>query len=108
MVRAINEPDWKHFRALHPIVLERFCQRVLSEIAGLAQDSAGTSHERYLAIYRLMPQRDRELADIFDDLRRSTAIAQLAHMWALDLLTEDEMARFSPDTREVVRFLAGR
>jgi hypothetical protein len=53
-------------------------------------------------------QRDRELAAIFNDPRRSTALEQLAHMWALDSLTDDEMARFSPDTREVIRFLTGR
>jgi hypothetical protein len=107
-MRTISEPDWKLFRQLHPLVLERFCQRVLSDIEGLAHDDAKTSYERYLAIYGLVQQRDRELADIFNDPRRSTALEQLAHMWALDSLTDDEMAHFSPDTREVVRFFVGR
>jgi hypothetical protein len=55
-----------------------------------------------------MQQGNCELADIFDDPRRSTAIEQLAHMWALKLVTDDEMARFSPDTCEAIRFLTGR
>jgi hypothetical protein len=59
-------------------------------------------------ITTLMYQRNRELAGIFDDQRRSTALEQLAHMWALDLLTADEMARFSLDTCAGVRFLTGR
>lgn len=108
MVRTISEPDWKLFRQLRPLALERFCQRVLSDIEGLAQECAKTSHERYLAIYDLMQQRDRELADTFNNQRRTMAFEQLARMWALNLLTDDEMAHFSPDTREVVRFFAGR
>jgi hypothetical protein len=107
-MRTISEPDWKLFRRIHAAALERFCQRVLSDIEGLAKDGAKTSHERYLAIYGLVQQRDSELADIFADPRRSTAIEQLAHMRALNLPTDDEMARFSPDTREIVRFLTGR
>jgi hypothetical protein len=107
-MRAISEPDWKLCRQLHPVALERFCRRVLSDIEGLAEDSAKTSHERYLAIYRLMQQRDRELAGIFDDQRRSTAIEKLARMHVLGLVTDDEMAHFSADSREVIRFLTGR
>jgi hypothetical protein len=42
------------------------------------------------------------------DPRRSTAIEQLAHMAALKLVAEDEIARFNPDTREIVRFLTGQ
>jgi hypothetical protein len=108
IVRTISESDWKLFRQLHPIALERFCQRVLSDIEGLAEDDAKTSHERYLAIYGLTQRRDSELAEIFNDQRRSTAVEQLAHMCALNLVADDEMARFSSETREVVRFLAGR
>ncbi len=107
-MRTINESDWKLLRALHPIALERFCQRALSDIERLADDDAKTSHERYLAIHDLVQRRDRELADTFNDLRRSTAIEQLAHMRVLNLLTDEEMARFSPDTREIIRFLTGR
>jgi hypothetical protein len=32
MQRVINESDWRIFRNLHAIALERFCQRVLSDI----------------------------------------------------------------------------
>ena len=29
MSREISEADWKLFRQLHPLALERFCERVL-------------------------------------------------------------------------------
>jgi hypothetical protein len=107
MSRTISEPDWKVFRQLQPLALERYCERVLTEIKQIAADSKKTSHERYLATYKLLQRRDRELADAFDDLRRSTALRQLACLQSHELLTDEEMARFSSETREVVRFFLG-
>jgi hypothetical protein len=105
MAGAIREPDWKVFRQLRSLALERFCQRVLSEVGRLASDTSKTGHERYLAVFRLIERRDRELAEAFDDARRSTALRQLACIQAHGLLTDDEMARFSPEAREAVRLL---
>jgi hypothetical protein len=105
MSRTISESDWKLFRQFQPIALERFCQRVLSEIHRLASGADKTSHERYLAVFELIQRRDRELADAFNDFRRSTALRQLACIQSHQLLTEEELSRFSPETREVVHFL---
>jgi hypothetical protein len=105
MSRQIVEEDWKIFRQLHPIAVERFCQRVLSEVDRLASDTEKSAHDRYLAVFALMKQRDRELADAFNDLRRSTALRQLARIQFHDLLTQEELDRFSAETREAVQFL---
>jgi hypothetical protein len=107
MSRSISEPDWKVLRELKPIALDRFCQRVLDEIARVASDASKTSHERYLAVYQLIERRDRELATAFNGLRRSTALLQLMSMQSHGLLTAEEMSRFSAETREVVRALVG-
>jgi hypothetical protein len=107
MTRTISEADWKVFRQLQPIALERFCQQVLEEIEQISLDTARTQHERYLAVYRLIHDRDRELADAFNGPRRSTAWQQLACIQARRLLTEEEMARFSAETREVVQLFLG-
>lgn len=37
MPRAIPEADWKVLRRLHPLALERFCERVLCEIDGIGR-----------------------------------------------------------------------
>jgi hypothetical protein len=99
----ILESDWKHFRQLYPVALERFCQRVLSEVGRLAADTGKSSHERYLAVCKLIKRRDKELADAFDDLRRSTAVHQLATLQFHELLTDEELARFSPETRAAMQ-----
>lgn len=103
MERGIYEPDWKLFRQLQPLALDRFCQRVLAEVRRLAADTNQSSHQRYLAVFELLQERDKELADAFNDPRRSTALVQLARLRSQGLLTEEEFARFSPETRAAVQ-----
>src|SRR5215217_7055944 len=99
MPREISERDWKLLRELKPIALERFCDRVLAELAGVAGARDKGSHERYLAAFDLIRRRDRDLADTFDGLRRSTALLQLAAMRSRGLVTDEEFARFGAETR---------
>jgi len=103
--RQIPERDWKYFRKLQNLALERFCQRVLDEVASLSDDASRSAHDRYLAVYKTMRRRDKELEDAFDRTRRSTAWFQLALIVNHRLLTEEELAGFSPETHEVLRLL---
>lgn len=107
MTQSIPESDWKLFRQLHPIALNRFCDKVLRDIATISGDAKATPHERYLRIYKVIHQRDRTIADAFNDLRRSTAILRLISICSHKLITEDEIARFSEGTRDsIARFSA--
>lgn len=38
MPREITEADWKLFRLLHALALERFCEQVLSDVARLTAE----------------------------------------------------------------------
>src|SRR5271166_6603477 len=102
MAREISEADWKLFRQLLPLALERCCAGTLAEFGQLASETGKTAHARYLAVFRLLQRRDKELAEAFDGLRRSTAFVQLAILRARGLLTDEEFARFSPEARAVV------
>jgi len=103
MERGFPESDWKLFRKLQLLALDRFCQRVLAEVSQLAADVGKSSHERYLAVFKLLQRRDKELADAFNDPRRSTALVQLAQIRFRKLLTDEEFAGFSPETRASVQ-----
>lgn len=107
MNRQISESDWKVFRKIRVAALDRFCQRVLDEVSRLAADTGRSSHHRYLAVFDLVQQRDKELANTFDDARRSTALLQLAQMRSQELLTDEEFALFSSDTRALIEGLLG-
>jgi hypothetical protein len=105
MMQPIAESDWKTFRAIREAARERFCDRLLSEVASVISDPGKCAYDRYHAIQVILSNRQREMADAFDDLRRSTALLRLATFCSLALLTRDEFARFSPETRgEIERF----
>lgn len=106
-MHEIKESDWKVFRQLHPIAVERYCQRVLAENQELANDTTQTAHERYLAIFRLYFHRNKEMARLFDDFRRSTALWQIAAIKGSGLFTDEEFAQFSEETQNLVSVILG-
>ena len=92
----IAPADWKVFKTLRAVALERFCERVLADVTRIASDAGKTQHQRYLAIYKLTRERDAEINPIFDTLRRSTAVRQIVAFRLNDLLTAEELGQFSP------------
>jgi hypothetical protein len=104
----MSESDWRLFRQLRELALERFCERVLAEIGNVSSDPGQSHHERYLAVFRLIRERDKELAAAFDEPRRSTALQQLVLIRSRELLTDDEFARFGRETLDAVALWLGR
>src|SRR5262245_65709732 len=105
MMREIKEADWKIFRQVRAVALERFCQHVLDDSELLHKDTRHSAYERYIAIYRLFDERDKEVARLFNDLRRSTALWQIAALKGHGLLTEEEFGGFSQETKTSVASL---
>lgn len=100
------EKDWREFRKLHEIALARLCERALHEVATILGDASRSFHERFVDLHRVVASRDREIAAGFDDPRRSRLVQQLAVLLDLELLEEQEVARFSAPTREAAETLA--
>lgn len=105
MTRAFPESDWKLFRQLRAMALERLCERVLTQVQEISSDATASFHDRYVRAFRLLERQDRELADAFNAPRRSQAMVQLARMKSLRLLEPEELARFTTSTREVLAIL---
>ena len=102
MPGTISEADWKVLRRVHPLALERYCERVVAEIERVTHNSAQSAYKRYLDVFRIVEQHDREMASIFDDPRRSNALTMLARIRSAGLVTEDEFAWLSPETRSAI------
>jgi len=102
MSQQIPESDWKVLRELKPMLLERFCRRVLADVPRAVNNNSETHHQRFLRVFRLLREEDDELAQAFDDIRRSNAIRKLTAMRMLGLLTDDEFMRFRPETRSSI------
>jgi len=101
----VPESDWKIFRELRELALERFCERTLEELESLRRDTSRSHHARYRDVFRVLQTRDDELAHAFNDPRRSRMIVQLAAIHAYRLLEPHELGRFTARTRTTIESL---
>ena len=106
MSSDIPESDWRRFKEVHTKLLERYCSRILEDVADAARGSEGSPHDRYLKVYKLVKERDKQMAQAFDDFRRSTAVMQLGIMRRMKLLTDNELSLFSEQTRTRIEGIA--
>ena len=100
---SVPEQDWKTFKRLRPLALDRLCQRTLDEAQALIQDSSLTAHQRYLALYALIERRDRQIAQAFNRFSRSSACLALTYMRSFQLLEDHEVAEFSAEMQAASR-----
>ncbi len=71
MPHGFPESDWKVFRELREVALDRFCERILNEATSLISDDSSTAHERFLKLCEHVGDRNHEIARAFDEPKRS-------------------------------------
>lgn len=108
IVPYIAESDWRHLRKLQPVLLERYCRQVLLEVEKTASAHDEAAHPRYLAVYRLIQDRDRELGQFFNGMSRSQAFFRILLMRRNGLFTDDEFAGFSEEIKSEIALLQSR
>ena len=106
MSRSIPEGDWKVFRELRQVALERFCDKILTEAKAEIERPGKSSHEKYLTLYKLIEDRDDDVARGFNDFRRSTALMQIGIIHSMGLFTGEELRRFSSETLQIIEMYA--
>jgi hypothetical protein len=106
MSRSISERDWKVFRELRELALQRLCAQALEEARREIEHGGKTAHERYRSLYEQIQRRDEEIARGFNDLRRSTALTQIGVIHAMGLFTGEELRRFSAEVLRAVELYA--
>jgi hypothetical protein len=101
----IPESDWKKLRALKDNFLNVACERILEKAHGVISDRSKGSHAAYLALWQLLKTEDGEIALMFDEFKRSTAILKLVVWKRNSLISDAALAEFSEETQEAVRAL---
>ena len=96
----LPESDWQIFREVRLSALERFCENILKEIEKEIAHPGSSGHKRYLEVYNVLMERDSEIADLFNDNRRSTALFQIMKMHSRGLIPDEEFSRFGLRTRQ--------
>jgi hypothetical protein len=102
--RQFPESDWQKLRVIRERALQRYCAGILAWLRTQVEtENLENAHKHYLAIYKEIDKRDRLLADLFDDWRRSSAIITLMKWTAHGLVTQDEFESLSEETRAIVQ-----
>jgi hypothetical protein len=100
MHNQIKESDWKVFKKLYPLALERFYDKVVNELQQIVTEGEMSSEERYHKIYKTVQKRDKKLANLFDRAyRRSAAFIQLVSYYREGLITKEEFNQLSEENR---------
>jgi hypothetical protein len=101
---SILESDWKKFKELRKIALDRFCQGVLADAKTIAQHGALSAHARYGMLYGLIQDRNKDMYRAFDanSQSRSNALMGLRLMVMHDLLTDAELAVLSEEALDYI------
>jgi hypothetical protein len=104
----LSEMDWKYMSRLKPALLERLCNRILDEIqqASPPEKRKPSAHDQYLRIFKLLQDQDKIVANCFDDWRRNRLLERIVFMIRHSVITQEELAALSPETREIAQYLA--
>jgi len=102
MPRDFPESDWKTLSRLKPLALDRLCQRILIESEDIiVRANEGGFHKAYLELYKHIHANDKRLGNCFNDWKRSQAFFILASWRREKLITDEEFAAFSTETRAI-------
>lgn len=74
----IKESDWKTFKKLQLLALQRYCERVMGDVDTIISDTKRDPHECYLEMYSIVHNGDKKLAQMFDAFSRSKALCIMA------------------------------
>ena len=97
----ISESDWKKFKKIKEAALERFCGTVLKDISeGINNEENPTNHGKYLYLYKLIENYDKQIALLFNDHSRSKAVIQLMMLRKEDLVQDGEVKELSSELQE--------
>ena len=97
------EVDWKTLSRLKPLALDRLCQRILTTSEDIIVCiNEGGYHSAYLELFKHIQTNDKRLINCFDDWRRSQAFFILSNWRRERLITDEEFADFSAETRIIV------
>jgi hypothetical protein len=95
----MKESDWKIFKEIKQNAIYKFCDLALSEFDDVIKDKSENSHERYTLLYKLIENRDKQMALLFDGHSRSKAHLQLLAIRAEGLADEALLNDLSEEFR---------
>lgn len=96
----MKESDWKVFKQIKENAIQAFCNIALSEFEEVIKDKNENAQEAYTLLYRLVVNRDKQMALLFDGHSRSKAHIQLLAIRGEGLADEALLSELSEEFLE--------
>ncbi len=91
----MKEPDWKLFNKIKEEAIDKFCCNALEEFNDVINNNPNCAHNKYLYLYKLVENKDKEMHLLFDGHSRSKVNLQLFGMRMNSLANEDLIKKLS-------------
>ena len=95
----MKESDWKVFTEIKDKALEKHCTLALEESQEVISDQKEHIHNRYLLLYKLLQNRNKQMSLLFDGHSRSKAWLQLIAIRSEGLAGEALLSKLSDEFR---------
>ena len=102
----ISEKDWKLFRENLPKWQERYIEKLLTEYMEILKRDADPS-DRYWALEARIKADKRNPGVVITDISRSNFFDHMISLIRYKVITTDDLAEFSDDTREILKRVTG-
>ncbi|HEU5078299.1 MAG TPA: hypothetical protein VFT72_03765 [Opitutaceae bacterium] len=102
MIVDPSEEDWKYLRSIFDSLLEELSRRINEEIREILSRAGVSENEKRRLVYDTVRNRDRIVAECFDDWRRSRLYERC---WALKrhgLLSPQHLAKLTPQSQKAI------
>jgi len=86
-------------------MLETLCKRINDEASRIANDAAGSQHDKYLRLFNHVMDQDDIVGNFFNDWRRSNIIMHLAWISLEQLLTPEDLSHLTEETQNRIEAL---
>lgn len=93
----MKESDWKIFKKIKENAIQLFCNNALNEFEEIVKDRNENSQETYTLLYRLVINKDKHIAILFDGHSRSKAHLQLLAIRGENLADEKLLSELSEE-----------
>ncbi len=99
----IPERDWRYLRSIQTEMLEELSRRINDEVRTVLAQTAVSEKEKRGKIYGVVQDRDKVVAECFDDWRRSRALERCWSLRKHGLLKPEHIANLTPETQSAIK-----
>jgi hypothetical protein len=93
----MKESDWKVFTDIKDKAIEKYCTLALEESKEVISDQKEHVHNRYILLYKLLQNRNKQMSLLFDGHSRSKAWIQLIAIRSEGLADEVLLSKLSDE-----------